>query len=47
LPAGKRSSLLFGILFGALLLCEAGLAGHALAGGLMWTGVFVIAFQAG
>jgi hypothetical protein len=46
LPAGKRSSLLFGILQGALLFREVGLAGHTLASGLMLAGMFLIAFQA-
>jgi hypothetical protein len=45
--AVKRTSLLLGILYGALVFKEAGLAGHALAGGLMLVGVFLIAFQAG
>lgn len=45
--AVKRTSLLFGILYGALLFREANLAGHALAGAIMLAGVFLIAFQAG
>lgn len=45
--AVKRTSLLFGILYGALLFKEAGLGAHALAGALMLAGVFLIAFQAG
>lgn len=41
--AVKRTSLLFGILFGALFFYERGLAVHILAGGLMLCGVFLIA----
>lgn len=41
--AVKRTSLLFGILFGALFFRERGLAVHILAGGLMLGGVFLIA----
>lgn len=41
--AVKRTSLLFGILFGALIFHERGLAVHVLAGGLMLGGVFLIA----
>jgi drug/metabolite transporter (DMT)-like permease len=42
--AVKRTSLLFGILFGALFFRERGLGVHALAGGLMLGGVFLIAW---
>jgi len=42
--AVKRTSLLFGILYGALLFRERGLGGHLLAGALMLGGVFLIAF---
>lgn len=42
--AVKRTSLLFGILYGALLFHEKGLSLHLLAGGLMVSGVFLIAF---
>ncbi|MCU0836555.1 MAG: DMT family transporter [Chromatiaceae bacterium] len=45
--AVKRTSLLFGILYGALIFKETGLGAHALAGALMLGGVFLIAFQAG
>lgn len=40
--AVKRTSLLFGILFGALFFQERGLWVHVLAGGLMLGGVFLI-----
>ncbi len=42
--AVKRTSLLFGILFGALFFHERGLAVHLLAGGLMLAGVVLIAW---
>jgi drug/metabolite transporter (DMT)-like permease len=42
--AVKRTSLLFGILFGAIFFHERGLAVHVLAGGLMLAGVFLIAW---
>jgi drug/metabolite transporter (DMT)-like permease len=42
--AVKRTSLLFGILFGALLFGERGLGVHVLAGGLMLCGIFLIVF---
>jgi drug/metabolite transporter (DMT)-like permease len=42
--AVKRTSLLFGILFGALFFKERGLGIHILAGGLMLGGVFLIAW---
>lgn len=42
--AVKRTSLLFGILFGALFFGERGLGVHILAGGLMLGGVFLIAW---
>lgn len=42
--AVKRTSLLFGILFGALFFHERGLALHFVAGGLMLGGVFLIAW---
>jgi drug/metabolite transporter (DMT)-like permease len=42
--AVKRSSLLFGILFGALFFGERGLGVHLLAGGLMLGGLFLIAW---
>lgn len=45
--AVKRTSLLFGILYGAWIFKETGLGAHALAGALMLGGVFLIAFQAG
>jgi uncharacterized membrane protein len=38
----KRTSLLFGILYGALLFGETGLASHLAAGALMVAGVAVI-----
>lgn len=41
--AVKRTSLLFGILYGALLFHERGLGAHAFAGTLMLGGVFLIA----
>ncbi|MGD2083313.1 MAG: DMT family transporter [Chromatiales bacterium] len=41
--AVKRTSLLFGILYGALWFGERGLAVHLLAGSLMVAGVFLIA----
>jgi drug/metabolite transporter (DMT)-like permease len=41
--AVKRSSLLFGILYGALLFRERGLGIHLVAGGLMVAGVAIIA----
>jgi uncharacterized membrane protein len=41
--AVKRTSLLFGILFGALFFRERGLGIHVLAGGLMLAGAFLIA----
>jgi drug/metabolite transporter (DMT)-like permease len=41
--AVKRTSLLFGILFGALFFNERGLGMHLVAGGLMLGGVFLIA----
>ena len=41
--AVKRTSLLFGILFGALLFRETGLASHLLAGSVMIAGVALIA----
>jgi len=40
--AVKRTSLLFGILYGALLFSESGLRRHLLAGGLMVAGVALI-----
>lgn len=40
--AVKRTSLLFGILLGALVFGERGLAVHLLAGGLMLGGLFLI-----
>lgn len=40
--AVKRTSLLFGILYGALVFHETGLAGHLLAGSVMVAGVFLI-----
>jgi drug/metabolite transporter (DMT)-like permease len=43
--AVKRTSLLFGILYGALLFHERGLSGRILAGGLMLGGVFLIAWK--
>ena len=42
--AVKRSSLLFGIIYGALIFRERGLGAHLLAGMLMLGGVFLIAF---
>jgi drug/metabolite transporter (DMT)-like permease len=42
--AVKRTSLLFGILYGALLFHERGLGMHLVAGTLMLGGVFLIAF---
>jgi len=42
--AVKRTSLLFGILFGALFFHERGLAVHAYAGSLMLGGVLLIAW---
>lgn len=42
--AVKRTSLLFGILFGALFFKERGLGIHLLAGALMLGGVFLIAW---
>ncbi len=42
--AVKRTSLLFGILYGALLFHERRLGMHLFAGGLMLAGVFLIAF---
>jgi len=42
--AVKRTSLLFGILFGAFFFRERGLGIHVLAGGLMLGGVFFIAW---
>jgi drug/metabolite transporter (DMT)-like permease len=42
--AVKRTSLLFGILYGALLFRERGLGVHLIAGVLMLGGVFLIAF---
>jgi drug/metabolite transporter (DMT)-like permease len=42
--AVKRSSMLFGILFGAILFNEKGLGTHMTAGGLMLAGVALIAF---
>jgi drug/metabolite transporter (DMT)-like permease len=42
--AVKRTSLLFGILFGALFFHERGLAMHVLAGGMMLGGLFLIAW---
>ena len=39
----KRTSLLFGILYGALLFKESGLRLHLIAGGLMVAGVVLIA----
>jgi len=42
--AVKRTSLLFGILYGAWLFNEKGLAHHLLAGALMVAGVFLIAW---
>jgi drug/metabolite transporter (DMT)-like permease len=41
--AVKRTSLLFGILYGALVFGEANLGAHLFAGGLMLAGVFLIA----
>ena len=41
--AVKRTSLLFGILLGALFFHERDLTAHILAGGLMLGGVFLIA----
>jgi drug/metabolite transporter (DMT)-like permease len=41
--AVKRTSLLFGILYGALFFREANLGANLLAGGLMLSGVFLIA----
>jgi len=43
--AVKRTSLLFGILYGALFFRERGFSGRILAGGLMLGGVFLIAWQ--
>jgi len=40
----KRTSLLFGILYGALLFQEQGLTRHLIAGGLMVTGIMLIVF---
>ncbi|MCB1859114.1 MAG: DMT family transporter [Gammaproteobacteria bacterium] len=40
----KRTSLLFGILYGALIFRESGLGRHLLAGGVMVAGVLVIAW---
>jgi drug/metabolite transporter (DMT)-like permease len=40
--AAKRTSLLFGILYGALLFKEQGLGLHLFAGGLMVAGVILI-----
>ncbi len=45
--AVKRTSLLFGILYGALLFNERGLPKHLLAGGLMVAGVALLAGAAG
>lgn len=42
--AVKRTSLLFGILYGALWFHEAGLGRHLAAGGLMLGGIFFILF---
>ena len=42
--AVKRTSLLFGILFGALFFHERGLAMHVLAGGMMLGGLFLVAW---
>ncbi|WP_177419210.1 hypothetical protein [endosymbiont of Lamellibrachia barhami] len=41
--AVKRTSLLFGILFGAFIFRETGLRSHLLAGAVMLGGVFLIA----
>ena len=41
--AVKRTSLLFGMIYGALLFKEPGLGGHLLAGGVMLLGVALIA----
>ncbi len=43
--AVKRTSLLFGILYGALIFREQGLGRHLLAGGVMVAGVMVIAWN--
>jgi drug/metabolite transporter (DMT)-like permease len=42
--AVKRTSLLFGILYGALIFGERGLGPHLVAGGLMIGGVFLILY---
>ena len=42
--AVKRTSLLFGILFGALFFHERGLAMHVLAGGMMLGDLFLVAW---
>jgi uncharacterized membrane protein len=42
--AVKRTSLLFGILYGALIFGERGLGPHLVAGALMICGVFLILY---
>jgi uncharacterized membrane protein len=43
--AVKRSSMLFGILFGAILFNEKGVGSHMTGGGLMLAGVALIALS--
>jgi uncharacterized membrane protein len=43
--AVKRSSMLFGILFGAILFNEKGMGSHMTGGGLMLIGVTLIALS--